>query len=70
MRFIKMKPLDGSVVKTELPKLTYHTYANEAFQKDFENYCRANFGFREVILRLYNQHLYRTKQNHATAAGN
>jgi hypothetical protein len=70
--FIKIKPLNGAVVKTEMPKLTYNNYANSSFQRDFENYCRANFGFREFSLRLYNQHLwdfYRTTRNKTVVIG-
>lgn len=70
--FIKIKPLQGSVVKIEMPELTYYTYANGSFQKNFEDYCRVNFGFREFSLRLYNQHLwdfYRTTQNKTVVIG-
>ena len=44
--FIKMKPLKGAVYKVEMPKLDYYKYANGSFQRDFEQYCRAHFGFR------------------------
>lgn len=70
--FIKMKPLKGAVYEVEMPPFDYYKVANGSFQKGFENYCRAHFGFREFLLRLYNQYLwdfYRKTHNKTVVIG-
>lgn len=53
-----LKPLKGAEVKAEMPKLTFQTYTDGSFQRDFDNYTRSNFGFREYLLRFYNQYIW------------
>ena len=55
---IKFNPLKGVTVKTEMPKLTFETYKNNSFQKQFDKYSQENFGFREWTFRMYNQYLW------------
>ena len=56
--FINLRSLKGAMIKTEMPKLTYKTYVDGSFQRDFESYGKDNFGFREWMIRLYNQYLW------------
>ena len=55
---IKFNPLKGVTVKTEMPKLTFETYKNNSFQKQFDKYSQENFGLREWTFRMYNQYLW------------
>jgi len=55
---INFRPLDGATYKTELPKLTFNSYKNSSFQKQFDKYLQENFGFREWAFRFYNQYLW------------
>lgn len=41
-----------------MPPLTYEFYKNGYFQKASEKYVSKNFGFREPIIRLYNQYCW------------
>ena len=55
---INFRPLDGATYKTEFPKLTFKSYKDNSFQKQFNKYSQENFGFREWALRFYNQYLW------------
>ena len=55
---VKFKPLHGAVTETEKPKLTFKSYADGTFQDSLENYCRNHSGFREWLIRAYNQYLW------------
>ena len=57
-RPIKVKPLKGHTKPIECPKLTYNSYRDGKFQKDIEQYISENFGFRDPIIRLYNQYIW------------
>ena len=54
----KMKPLNGRFAAIAMPKLTMETYKNGYYQKATERYISRNFGFREPIIRLYNQYCW------------
>ncbi|MBR0324131.1 MAG: hypothetical protein IIX06_06535, partial [Bacteroidales bacterium] len=41
-----------------MPKLTFETYKNNSFQKQFDKYSQENFGLREWTFRMYNQYLW------------
>ena len=56
--FINLRSLKGAMVKAEMPKLTYRSYVDGSFQRGFEAYGQDNFGFREWLIRLYNQYLW------------
>lgn len=53
-----LKPLAGVQEKTEFPKLTLENYSSGKYQSDLEQYSRENFGFREWLIRFYNQYLW------------
>ena len=53
-----LKPLDGVTTEVEKPKLSLKSYTDGSFQDDVENYCRSHFGFREWLIRLYNQYIW------------
>lgn len=54
----KLEPLKGFTPVVEKPKLTFDNYVSDVYQKDVENYVRDNFGFREFLIRAYNQFTY------------
>ena len=54
----KMKPLNGRFATIAMPKFTMETYKNGYYQKATERYISRNFGFREPIIRLYNQYCW------------
>ncbi len=54
----EIKPLDGSFNKTEKPKLKYFTWKrwfDESFQNKYNKALEDNIGFRNLLIRLYNQ---------------
>ena len=55
---VKLKPLHGAVTETENPKLTLQSYVDGTYQDSLENYCRNHSGFREWLIRAYNQYLW------------
>ncbi|MBO4328239.1 MAG: hypothetical protein J5831_02375 [Bacteroidales bacterium] len=57
-RPFKMKPLDGFTATTEKPRLTWAQWHSGAYQDQLEQYIRENFGFREFLIRVYNQFTY------------
>lgn len=54
----KMKALKGNFGTVSMPPLTYEYYKNGYFAKATEKYVSKNFGFREPIIRLYNQYCW------------
>lgn len=52
------KPLDGVFFPTPEPKLSFETYRTGQYQAQMEPYLKENFGFREPLIRFYNQFLY------------
>ena len=54
----KMKPLKGVYEPTAKPELSLKNYASGQWQAQVEPYISENFGFREPIIRLYNQYVY------------
>ena len=54
----KFKKLSGVFVKTEKPELTFEGYVSGKYQSQTEKYVAENFGFREPIIRFYNQYVY------------
>lgn len=64
--FINLRNLKGAMTLTEMPRLTYKSYADNSFQRNFEQYAKDHLGFREWALRLYNQYVwscYHTNSN-------
>ena len=54
----KMTALNGSFEKVKMPSLTLDSYKNGYYQKASEKYVSNHFGFREPIIRLYNQYCW------------
>lgn len=57
-RLFKFRPLQGVYYHTPKPKLTFENVADNSYQKDIEKYISENHGFRQPIIRLYNQYLW------------
>lgn len=55
---IEVKELKGATVKTEKPELSFEGYKTTAYQAQLEKYLSENFGFREPVIRCYNQYLW------------
>ena len=52
------KPLNGVTVETGKPEISRETYLSGDYAKQTEAYTGQHFGFREPIIRLYNQYLW------------
>lgn len=52
------RPLKGVFVPTPKPELTLETYRTAKYQAQLEPYLKENFGFREPLIRFYNQFLF------------
>ena len=51
----KFKPLAGVIVSTEPPELRMKTFMTGEYQKQLDAYLAEHLGFREVLIRNYNQ---------------
>ena len=56
--WFSMKPLNGVTEAIEKPVFELDAYRSGAYAKDVEAYTSRHFGFREPIIRLYNQYLW------------
>jgi len=56
--FFTLMPLNGVTTEAEKPKLTLKSYADGSFQSDVDRYLKDHFGFRECLIRFYNQYLW------------
>ena len=54
----KIKSLEGVTVKSEKPDLNFDNFSSAKYQSELEKYISENFGFRESIIRLYNQYVW------------
>lgn len=71
-QWFKLKPLNGVTVATEKPKLNLKTFLSGEFQKQEDQYLAENIGFREWLIRCYNQmswSLFRVPQNKSVYVG-
>jgi hypothetical protein len=69
---IPLKSLNGVTVETEQPKFNLVSYRSGDYAKQEEAYVGEHFGFREPVIRLYNQYLwscYRKTYAHDVVAG-
>lgn len=69
---IPLKPLNGVIIETEKPNFSLESYQSGYYAKQVEAYLGDHFGFREPIIRLYNQYLwscYRKTYAHDVVAG-
>lgn len=51
-------PMEGETVKTPKPTLTVRSCAQGDYQQNIEKYLSENFGFRDPLIRIYNQYLW------------
>lgn len=56
--FASIKPLGGVVEEVAWPSITMNSYSDMSYQKCLEKYAKQNFGFREWLIRCYNQYLW------------
>lgn len=71
-QLIPVKPLNGAIMKMEKPKFDMDSYRSGDYAKQQEAYVSEHFGFREPIIRLYNQYLwtfYKKTYAHDVVAG-
>ncbi|MBQ4398111.1 MAG: hypothetical protein II829_00825 [Bacteroidales bacterium] len=69
---IPLKPLNGVTMETEQPKFNLVSYRSGDYAKQEEAYVGEHFGFREPVIRLYNQYLwscYKKTYAHDVVAG-
>lgn len=57
-RFFSFAPLNGVFVPTPQPQLTYESYRSTEYQSQTESHIRESFGFREPLIRFFDQFLY------------
>ena len=70
--WVKMEPLKGVYPTTPYPLLKYRDFRSGDYQKQLEQQLSERFGFREPIIRCYNQYLwdfYRKTYAHDIVAG-
>jgi len=61
----QLRRLDGDMVETEMPTLSYESYKEQAYQAQLEKYVSQHFGFHQPIIRLYNQYLWNYRKTYA-----
>lgn len=54
----KFKDLKGVIVEQPMPDLSYKSYHDGSFQQQTEEHLKQHFGFRQPMIRLYNQYLW------------
>ncbi len=54
--FVETRPLKGVFEPTPKPELTFGNCKNGFYQSQIEKYLSENFGFREPLIRFYNQY--------------
>lgn len=52
------KKLNGVEIPAPKPTLTFQNCCDGSFQNETEAYLKQNFGFRQPLIRLYNQYLW------------
>lgn len=70
--WVKMEPLKGFYPSTPYPLLSLKDFRTGDYQKQMEQQLSERFGFREPVIRLYNQYLwdfYRKTYAHDIVAG-
>lgn len=55
---INFKPLRGVTDEVSKPVLSFDNYRSAKFQSQAEKYMSNNFGFRQPLIRLYNQYIW------------
>ena len=52
------KPLNGVTIESEKPEFKLDTYRSGVYARQAEAYTSQHIGFREPIIRLYNEYLW------------
>ena len=52
------KKLNGVEIPAPMPNMTFHSISDGSFQDGTEAYLKQNFGFRQPLIRFYNQYLW------------
>ena len=71
-QLVPLKPLNGVTLEAEKPVLDKESFCSGNYSKQEEAYLGQHFGFREPVIRLYNQYLwscYRKTYAHDVAIG-
>ena len=71
-QLIPLKPLYGVTIETEKPDFNLESYRSGDYAKQEEAYLGEHFGFREPVIRIYNQYLwncYKKTYAHDVVAG-
>ena len=71
-QLIPLKPLNGVTIETEKPDFNLESYRSGDYAKQEEAYVGEHFGFREPVIRIYNQYLwncYKKTYAHDVVAG-
>ena len=55
---IKWRKLQGVVTDQPMPRLSFTNYRSGDFQRETEQHLKLHFGFREPLIRFYNQYLW------------
>ncbi|MCR5013380.1 MAG: hypothetical protein K6A28_01250 [Bacteroidales bacterium] len=58
LHLFSVKPLNGVMVGAKLPKVNMKNYVSGKMQSQTEAYISEHFGFRESVIRLYNQYVW------------
>lgn len=57
-KLFEFKDLRGVVVEQPMPELSFKNYSEGTFQQGTEEHLKQHFGFRQPMIRLYNQYLW------------
>lgn len=57
-QIVSFEPLHGVTEELEKPKLTFRNYADGSWQQYIDDYFNKHLGFREPMIRHYNQYLW------------
>ena len=60
-----LRKLDGAALESDCPELRFETYKDQSYQTQLEKYVGDHFGFREWVIRLYNQYLWLYRKTYA-----
>lgn len=56
--FVPVKPLNGVLPSEPEPRFSWESFRNSEYQAQAERYFREHYGFREPLIRLYNEFLF------------
>lgn len=56
--FVPVKPLNGVVASLPEPRFSWDSFRSSEYQTQLESYLGEHYGFREPLIRLYNEFLF------------